>query len=47
MADPNLYTRDPAGFAKLNAALEAARQELSASEEEWLELEERREALAR
>ncbi|MBA4013964.1 MAG: elongation factor 3 [Phenylobacterium sp.] len=47
MADPNLYTRDPAGFAKLNAALEAARHELSASEEEWLELEERREALAR
>jgi ATP-binding cassette subfamily F protein uup len=47
MADPNLYTRDPAGFAKLNTALEAARHELSASEEEWLELEERREALAR
>ena len=47
MADPNLYTRDPSGFAKLSAALEAARQELAASEEEWLELEERREALAR
>ena len=47
MADPSLYTRDPSGFAKLSAALEAARQELAASEEEWLELEERREALAR
>lgn len=47
LADPNLYARDPAAFAKLSAALESARQELSASEEEWLELEERREALAR
>jgi ATP-binding cassette subfamily F protein uup len=47
LADPNLYARDPAAFAELSAALESARQELSASEEEWLELEERREALAR
>jgi ATP-binding cassette subfamily F protein uup len=45
--DPNLYTRDPAGFARINSQLEAARHELGAAEEEWLELEERREALAR
>ena len=43
--DPNLYSRDPAGFDRLSKALEAARTELSASEEEWLALEERREAL--
>lgn len=47
LADPNLYTRDPAGFARISAAMEAARTELGAAEEEWLELEERREALAR
>lgn len=45
--DPNLYSRDPSGFAKLSGALEAARAELAAAEEEWLELEERREALGR
>jgi ATP-binding cassette subfamily F protein uup len=45
--DPNLYARDPAGFARINGQLEAARSELAAAEEEWLELEERREALAR
>nr|WP_312161647.1 ABC-F family ATP-binding cassette domain-containing protein [Phenylobacterium sp.] len=45
--DPDLYTRDPAGFARINGQLEAARHELTAAEEEWLELEERREALAR
>ena len=44
---PTSRVGDPSGFAKLSAALEAARQELAASEEEWLELEERREALAR
>jgi len=43
--DPALYTRDPAKFQMINKALEAARAELAASEEAWLELEERREAL--
>ncbi len=47
LADPNLYARDPSGFARISATLEAARNELGAAEEEWLELEERREALAR
>ena len=45
MADPDLYSRDPAGFDRFSRALEAARSQLSAAEEEWLELEERREAL--
>ncbi|WP_374347084.1 ABC-F family ATP-binding cassette domain-containing protein [Phenylobacterium sp.] len=47
LADPNLYARDRAGFDKINAALEKARTDLSSAEEEWLELEERREALAK
>ena len=46
LADPNLYARDPAAFDKVSRALQAARDELSASEEEWLTLEERRESLA-
>jgi len=46
LADPGLYARDPAAFARASQALEAARAELFAGEEEWLELEERREALA-
>jgi len=45
MADPTLYARDPTGFDRYSRALEAARTQLAAAEEEWLELEERREAL--
>ncbi|MBU1376004.1 MAG: ABC-F family ATP-binding cassette domain-containing protein [Alphaproteobacteria bacterium] len=45
MADPGLYSRDPAGFDRFSRALDAARAQLAAAEEEWLELEERREAL--
>ena len=45
LEDAGLYTRDPAAFGRHMAALEAARAELSAAEEEWLALEERREAL--
>jgi ATP-binding cassette subfamily F protein uup len=44
--DANLYAKDPAGFDRLSKALDAARAKLSACEEEWLALEERREALA-
>ncbi len=39
MADPALYARDPDGFSKTATALDEARRELSAMEEEWLELE--------
>jgi len=45
MADPDLYARDPAGFDRLSRALETARAQLDAAEEEWLELESRRESL--
>ena len=45
LADPNLYARDRAGFSRLSDALEAGRAKLAAAEEEWLGLEERREAL--
>jgi ATP-binding cassette subfamily F protein uup len=45
LADPGLYARDRAAFDRINVQLEKTRQELSASEEEWLALEERREAL--
>jgi ABC transport system ATP-binding/permease protein len=47
MADPDLFTRQPAVFAVKAERLEAARAELDASESEWLALEEKREALAR
>ena len=45
LADPGLYSRDPAGFKTLSGELDAARAGLASSEEEWLALEERREAL--
>ncbi|WP_235054480.1 ABC transporter C-terminal domain-containing protein, partial [Novosphingobium lindaniclasticum] len=40
MADPALYTRDPAKFASLTAAIEKSRGEKEAAEERWLELAE-------
>jgi ATP-binding cassette subfamily F protein uup len=40
----DFYTRDPAGFARTNAAMEAKRSELAAMEERWLELEAMKEA---
>jgi ATP-binding cassette subfamily F protein uup len=43
--DPDLYTRNPARFAETTASLEATRNELAAAEEQWLELEMRREEL--
>ncbi|KTR84975.1 elongation factor 3 [Novosphingobium barchaimii] len=38
MADPALYTRDPAKFASLSDAIAKARSEKDAAEERWLEL---------
>lgn len=38
--DPTLYTKDPAKFAALTKAIEAARAEKDAAEERWLELAE-------
>jgi ATP-binding cassette subfamily F protein uup len=46
LADPGLYGRDPAAFQRLSAELESVRTRLISAEEEWLALEERREALA-
>jgi len=40
LSDPALYTRDPAKFAALTTAIEAARAEKDAAEERWLELAE-------
>ena len=45
LADAGLYGRDPAGFERLSKALDAARAQLEAAEQEWLVLEERRETL--
>jgi len=45
LADPDLYARDPGAFARFGQALATAREKLEAAELEWLELEERREAL--
>lgn len=45
IADPAFYARDPAGFRKTAAALDALRAELAALEEEWLELEMLREEI--
>ncbi len=45
LEDPDLYTRNPTRFAEITASLEAARGTLAAAEEQWLELEMRREEL--
>ena len=39
LADPDLYVRDPAGFARISERLAKAAAELAAAEERWLELE--------
>ncbi|TLP64489.1 ATP-binding cassette domain-containing protein [Parasedimentitalea maritima] len=41
MADPELFTREPVKFKKASEALVQRQQKLSASEEEWMELEEK------
>lgn len=46
LADPDLYARDPAAFDRAVKAAAAARAQLEAAETEWLDLEEKREALA-
>jgi ABC transport system ATP-binding/permease protein len=40
LSDPALYTRDPAKFAALTAAIASMRTEKDAAEERWLELAE-------
>jgi len=46
LAEPDLFAREPAAFAAAAKGLEAAREQLTAAEHEWLEIELRREALA-
>ncbi|WP_439472090.1 ABC-F family ATP-binding cassette domain-containing protein [Brevundimonas sp.] len=46
LADPNLYSRDPAAFDRAMKAAEKARTDLENAELEWLELEEKKAALA-
>jgi ATP-binding cassette subfamily F protein uup len=43
--DPNLYTSDPAKFARAGSMLAEIEAELARAEEEWLELEIRREEI--
>ena len=45
LADPQLYTRDPARFERATAALVERQTKLAASEEEWLMLEEKAAAM--
>ncbi len=47
LADPGLYVRDVAAFDAATRRLAQARAELAQTEAEWLELEERRDSLAR
>jgi ATP-binding cassette subfamily F protein uup len=46
LADVNFYARDPSGFASTMKAMEGARAKLAAAEDEWLEIEAKREALS-
>ena len=46
LADPALFARDRAAFDKVMAELDRARRTLAAGEEEWLALEEKKEALS-
>ena len=45
LADPNFYTKDPAGFAAKSKALMDAEAKKAAAEEEWMTLELLREEL--
>ena len=46
LADQSLYTRDPAAFDRAMKAADKARADLEAAELDWLELEEKKAALA-
>lgn len=45
LSDPVLYSKDPAKFTKISDALQAAERELTDAEEQWLELEAKKEEL--
>lgn len=46
LSDPGLYARDAQAFNRKSVRVGAAREELGAAELEWLEIEEKRDALA-
>jgi len=46
LADPNLFNANPDEFNRVNARLESARAELEQAETDWMEIEEKKEALA-
>ena len=46
MSDPDLYTRDAEAFNRKSVRIGKAREELDGAEMEWLEIEEKRDALA-
>jgi len=39
LSDPDLYSKNPKRFEEVSEALQKAQNQLSAAEEEWLELE--------
>ncbi|GBR59837.1 ABC transporter ATP-binding protein [Gluconobacter thailandicus F149-1 = NBRC 100600] len=45
LADPGLYSRDPAKFTKISDALQVAENALTEAEEQWLNLEAKKEEL--
>lgn len=45
LADPNLFTQDPNRFTELSKQLANTQQRLDAAEEEWLNLEMKREEI--
>ncbi len=45
IADPDAYSRDPQGFGERAGELDRMKSEVETLEEEWLQIEERREAL--
>jgi ATP-binding cassette subfamily F protein uup len=45
LAEPELYARDPKAFTETSVSLATAQEELAAAEEQWLELEIKREEI--
>ena len=46
LSDPGLFNQDPDAFNRINTRLETARAELEQAELDWMEIEEKKEALA-
>ncbi|MEL7112953.1 MAG: ATP-binding cassette domain-containing protein [Pseudomonadota bacterium] len=46
LSDPDLFNDDPDAFHQINTRLETARAELEQAELDWMEIEEKKEALA-